>query len=74
MPIPHEITTLVIFDDDYLRYWPQDALPLGSVEAGAAGTLRTAAIPSPGCLEYGFRRLRWVPAGTGDCPGTLARR
>jgi uncharacterized membrane protein len=74
LQIPPEVTTLILFDEDYLAYWPADALPLGAVEAGAGGMLRTAAVPHPGCLSFGFRRLTWIPAGTGNCPGTLAAR
>ena len=68
------MTTLVLFDDDYLTYWPREALPLSSVEVGPGSTLRTAAVPHPGCLSYSFRRLTFIPAGTGGCPGTLAAR
>jgi len=74
LPIPPEITTVVLFDEDYLAYWPVEALPLSSTEAGAAGTLRTAAVLHPGCLAFGFRHLAWTPAGTGGCPGLVARR
>jgi len=74
LPIPPEITTVVLFDEDYLAYWPVEALPLSSTEAGAAGTLRTAAVLHPGCLAFGFRHLAWTPAGTGGCPGLVATR
>ena len=74
LPIPPEITTVVLFDEDYLAYWPVEALPLSSTEAGAAGILRTAAVTRPGCLAFGFRRLAWTPAGTGGCPGIMADR
>jgi hypothetical protein len=72
LPIPPEVRTIVLFDEDYLPLWPAAELPLSSVQAGAGGTLRTAAVPRPGCLAFGYRRLEFVPAGTGACPGTTA--
>ena len=64
----------MLFDDDYLAYWPMEALPLASVQAGAAGTIPTAIVSRPGCLDFAWRRLTWIPAGTGACPGTRAAR
>jgi hypothetical protein len=69
LPLPRGSRSLVLFDPDYLAYWPSGALPLREerYDADLGRSLHVAELPGPGCLAFGFRELRFVPAGSGGC-------
>ena len=68
--LPDAVRHLVVYDPDYVPLWPTGELPLKEVvyDPAADRRLWTAELPGPGCLDFAFRTLRFVPAGTDRCP------
>lgn len=73
--LPDATERLVIFDADYLEFWPRETLPVEEhlYDAGRGRSIWSATVPRPGCLDYGFRSLAFVPAGEGRCPAEEPR-
>ena len=67
MSLPPEITTIVMYDDDYLPFWPRQSLPLAPLPYDVGKRLRVAHLPAPGCLTYGFRTIQYDPEASGRC-------
>jgi hypothetical protein len=67
--LPDEVRRIVVYDADYVPLWPPDAPPLREVvyDPATDRKLWTAELPGPGCLAFGFRSLRYLPAGSGGC-------
>ncbi len=64
LPVPAGIEQVVIYDDGYLRYWPEEALPLVPLAYDVNRHLQVAALPpGGGCLDFDYRRLEWSAAG-----------
>jgi hypothetical protein len=60
---------VVLYDPEYVAFWPVEALPLRDVlyDPASGRKLWTAELPGPGCLDFAFRELRFLPAGTAGC-------
>lgn len=65
--IPPEVRQVVLYDDDYLPYWPEADLPLRGLPYDAGKELMVADLPGPGCLEYRLHTLGFLPAGSTNC-------
>lgn len=66
--LPDAVRRIVIYDRDYLPYWPGRELPPAPFDYGGETPVQTASVPGPGCLEFGYHKLAYVPAGEGRCP------
>lgn len=68
LPIPADIHQVLIYDDDYLEYWPATALPLTDFNYDRGRRMSVAAVPpGGGCLAYDYQRLSFHPAGDPAC-------
>ena len=68
LPLPADIRQVVIYDDNYLEYWPQADLPVREVAYDDRQNLAVASVPpGGGCLTYAYQRLAFHPAGTPAC-------
>jgi hypothetical protein len=72
LPLPRQVSHIVLYDPDYRPLWPVDQLPLDPLPYDVGRELGTAAVPGPGCLQFGYRSLQFLPAGKGGCPGAVA--
>lgn len=70
LALPPEVRRLVLYDPDYIAYWPNEEIPLREdvYDAETRRSLHVAELPGPGCLEFGYRHLRFVKAGEDRCP------
>jgi len=65
--IPPEIEHIVLYDGDYVALWPADVLPLRALPYDVGRSLHVAAPTMEGCLDYDFRTIRFVSAGSDGC-------
>lgn len=70
--LPEEIHRVVLFDADYLTYWPSESLPLHEevYDADSGRSIRSAELPGPGCLVFGYRQLSFLRHGEDSCPAS----
>jgi len=68
LPLPADIRQMVIYDDDYLEYWPRTDLPIREIAYDGEQSLMVADVPpGGGCLTYAYQRLAFHPAGNPAC-------
>ena len=68
LPLPADIRQMVIYDDDYLEYWPRTDLPIQEIVYDGKQSLLVADVPpGGGCLTYAYQRLAFHPAGNPAC-------
>jgi hypothetical protein len=72
LPLPAGVDRLVLYDRDYLDFWPERDLPTTTLAFDLDRTLAVAALPGPGCLDYGFERIRFLPATDPACRAVAA--
>lgn len=67
--LPDDVRHLVLYDPEYVEGWPVDTLPLREIvyDPASGRKLWSAALPGPGCLDFAFRDLRYLPAGSAGC-------
>jgi hypothetical protein len=65
--LPDATRTLVLYDDDYVRLWPERALPLTVLPYDQQRRLAIATLPGPGCLDVSLGRIEFVAAGEARC-------
>jgi hypothetical protein len=69
--LPPEIAHIVLYDRDYLAVWPAEHLPLHPLPYDVDRELAVAATPGAGCLDYGFREIRFMPGESGECTARI---
>ncbi len=68
LPLPADIRQVLIYDKEYLEYWPQADLPVQEFSYDDQQSLTVASVPpGGGCLSYAYQRLAFHPAGDPAC-------
>lgn len=65
--LPDTIRHIVLYDGDYLPWWPDNALPLHPLSYDVDREIEIATVPGGGCLDYDFQRLRFVRRDADAC-------
>jgi hypothetical protein len=72
--LPDGVQRLVLYDADYERIWPRDALPVTELSYDTGRRLLVASWPAPGCLRFSLGTIAYERAGEGNCPATEGSR